>query len=90
MKTISEHEALAELLKMLDDSDLERVVITRNGRPRAVLVGLSDYDAEDLALANSADFWRMIDDRRSGASLPLAEVKSRLDARAENGSSPSD
>ena len=48
--------AKAELVKMLDASQEERVVITRNGRPHAVLVGLADYDAEDLKLAQSEDF----------------------------------
>ena len=56
MKTDSEDEAKAELVKMLDASQEERVVITRNGRPHAVLVGLADYDAEDLKLAQSEDF----------------------------------
>jgi prevent-host-death family protein len=46
MKTVSEDEAKAELIKMLDASQEEKVVSTRNERPRAVLVGLADYDAE--------------------------------------------
>jgi prevent-host-death family protein len=85
MKTVSEDEAKAELIKMLDASQVENVVITRNGRPHAVLVGLADYDAEDLDLVQSHEFWQMIEERRSGSSLSLAEVKARLEQRESNG-----
>jgi hypothetical protein len=51
-------------------------VILRRGKPCAVLVGTEDYDSEDLKLASSEDFWRMIRQRRSsGKSVPLAEVE---------------
>jgi len=41
---------------------------------------IEDYDAEDLELARSEDFWRMIRLRRAGErSLPLAEVGARLE-----------
>ena len=54
-------------------------MISRRGKPCAVLVGIEDYDAEDLKLASSQDFWQMIQRRRtSGNSLPLAEVEARF------------
>jgi hypothetical protein len=44
-----------------------------------VLLGIESYDAEDLRLASSPDFWRMIKERRiRGQSFPLAEVEARL------------
>jgi hypothetical protein len=43
------------------------------------LVGIEDYDAEDLRLASSHHFWEMIRQRRTaGKSIPLAEVEKRL------------
>ena len=54
-------------------------MISRRGKPCAVLVGIEDYDAEDLRLASSESFWSMIRKRRaSGKSVPLAEVEARL------------
>lgn len=35
-------------------------------------------DEEDLQLATSPEFWRMIEERRCGPSIPLAELEARL------------
>jgi prevent-host-death family protein len=79
MKTISNLEAQTDIDAVLDSAQNERVVVTRNGRPSAVIVGLESYDDEDLALASSPDFWRLISERRnSGSSISLAELKTRL------------
>ncbi len=38
----------------------ERVLVTQDGRPLALLVGLENKDQEDWELETSPDFWRMI------------------------------
>lgn len=82
MKKISTKELEANLDAVLSSAQSERILISRRGKPCAVLVGIEDYDAEDLRLASSPDFWRMIRERRTqGKSLSLAEVKARLEAR---------
>ncbi len=54
-------------------------MISRRGKPCAVLVGIEDYDAENLRLASSGIFGGMIRLRRAnGKSVPLAEVEARL------------
>jgi prevent-host-death family protein len=79
MKTISNHDAQVDIDAVLDSAQTERIIVTRNGRPSAVIVGLESYDEEDLQLANSADFWRMIQERRaSGSSVSLTELRTRL------------
>jgi prevent-host-death family protein len=78
MKPIAATEAQADLDSVLDLAQKERLVILRNGKPSAVVVGVENYDAEDWALATSADFWRMIEERRDGRLLSLADVKARL------------
>jgi prevent-host-death family protein len=79
MKTISNLEAQTDIDAVLDCAQNERVVVTRNGRPSAVILGLESYDDEDLQLASSAEFWRLISERRSrGASISLSELKTRL------------
>ena len=82
MKTISDNEAELDLKRLLDSAQQERVVITRNGKPSAIVLGLEGYDEEDLQLASSPDFWAMIRQRRrEGSSISLAAAKARLKAR---------
>jgi len=79
MSTVPEKELRQNLDSILTRAQSERIVISRRGKPCAVLVGIEDLDAEDVALTASADFWRMIRQRRSnGRSVPLAEVEARL------------
>jgi prevent-host-death family protein len=79
MNDVPENELQRNLDAILTRAQSERVVISRRGKPCAVLVGIENYDAEDLELARSEDFWRMIRQRRtSGQSVPLAEVDARL------------
>jgi prevent-host-death family protein len=81
MKSIAAKELKANLDAVLSSAQGERIVISRNGKPCAVLVGIEDYDAEDLRLASSQDFWQMIRTRRTrGRSIPLSEVESRLES----------
>jgi prevent-host-death family protein len=78
MTSIPEKELKADLDAILTRAQSERIVISRRGKPCAVLVGIEDYDTEDLKLASSEDFWRMIRQRRaSGKSVPLAEFEAR-------------
>ena len=78
MKTIHAKKLQTDLEAVLQSSQKERILIC-DGKPCAVLVGVEDYDAEDLRLATSPDFWRMIRQHRSqGKSIPLAEVQSQL------------
>ena len=79
MSNVAEKELQQNLDSILTRAQSERIVISRRGKPCAVLVGIENYDAEDLGLASSEDFWRMIRLRRaSGKSFPLAEVEARL------------
>ena len=82
MRTISDQEAQGDLQQVLDSAQDERIVITRRGKPAAVVLGLESYDEEDLATASSPEFWRMIESRRrEGSSISLAEAKARLAVR---------
>jgi prevent-host-death family protein len=64
---------------ILTRAQSERIIISRRGKPCAVLVGIENYDAEDLRTASSVDFWQMIRERRTGGkSIPLADVETRF------------
>ena len=81
MKSVSALEAQSDIQEVLNTAQGERVVITRDGKPSAVIVGIESYDEEDLQLAKSSDFWRMIEERRSGSSIPLSDLKARLESQ---------
>jgi prevent-host-death family protein len=56
----------------------ERVLVTQDGKPVAVVVGLENKDAEDWRLQTSPDFWQMIEARRGRPSVPLKDAERSL------------
>ena len=84
MKRIPAKDLQTNVDAVLNSAQSERIVISRRGKPCAVLVGIEDYDAEDLRFASSKDFWHMIHQRRTrGNSIPLAEIEARLEKRRD-------
>ena len=63
MKIESLREVKARLSKLIKDLPSERsVVITKNGRPCAVLLPVTkETDLESLLLSQRKDFWQMFD-----------------------------
>ncbi len=63
MRIESLREAKAKLSKLIKDLPSDRsVVITKNGRPCAVLLPVTEEtDLESLLLAQRQDFWDMFD-----------------------------
>jgi prevent-host-death family protein len=58
----------------------DRVLVTRAGRPVAIVVGLADFDEEQIRLGISDEFWKMISARRREPAITRAELERRLDA----------
>jgi len=63
MKIESLREVKAKLSKIIKELPSERsVVITKNGRPCAVLFPVTEEtDLETMLLAQREDFWRLLD-----------------------------
>ncbi len=63
MKIESLREVKAKLSKILKELPSDRsVVITKNGRPCAVLIPVTEEtDLESILLAQRKDFWQMVD-----------------------------
>jgi hypothetical protein len=59
-------------------AQLERLLVTEQGRPLVVLVGVENKDLEDWDLENSRDFWGLIEQRRARPTLPLKDLKASL------------
>jgi prevent-host-death family protein len=75
-------ESLADGLdELLEAAQHERVLVSRYGRPVAVIVGLDKCDAEDWSYMLDPEFWKMIEERRRETEyVTLDEVRAKLDA----------
>lgn len=91
MTTIPLADAKARLSAVLDEvrDTHERVVITRNGRPEAVIMALSDLEAleETLDLLSTPGALEQIRqaeaDIDAGEAIDADELRQQLAARAE-------
>ncbi len=81
MKTVSVRDLQKTLRKRVDESQKERVIVTRRGHPAAVLIGVEGMDWEQVLLQTDDSFWRLIQRRRRDRTTPLATVKRRLGIR---------
>ncbi len=82
MKEISIENFSQDIKGFLHAAQSERLLVTQEGKPLAVLVGVENKDQEDWDLENSPDFWRMIEERRRQPTLAWNDVKASL-LRAE-------
>jgi prevent-host-death family protein len=76
MKVVSAKDT--NLTKRLRDANCDQVVLTRNGKPVAVLVGVEGLDLEQIALGYSDEFWTLIRKRRRQKTISRKELESRL------------
>ena len=76
MKTVGlEHTTLEGCIK---DARRERVVVTRKGKPVALVVGVEGLDEEQLQLGSSDKFWTLIEARRKQKTISRAELERRI------------
>ena len=78
MKTISVRDLQKRVRETVEISQKEKVVITRHGRPAAIVVGVEGSDWEDVFYRTSPEFWKMIQERRKEKPISLAEMRKRL------------
>ena len=79
MKVVPLRQAKASLSSFVDEAQTDRVLITRHGRPAALVIGVQGEELEDLMTMGNPRFWEMIEARRrSPRGIPLAEVRRRL------------
>ena len=78
MKTIPVRDLQKKVKECVDQAQLDRVVITRRGKPAAVLVGVEGEDWEDVVLQTDPAFWKLIRARRKQPTISRDELKKRL------------
>jgi prevent-host-death family protein len=88
MKEFALEQLPANVVEVVEAAQRQRVLITRNGLPVALVLGVENKDEEDLRLEADPEFWRMIEERRRETDMiPLEDVKAELLAE-EDGSRP--
>ena len=78
MKTVSVRDLQKTIKKCVDAAQEERIVVTRNGKPAALLIGLEGQDWETVMLQTSPSFWKLIEKRRKEKTISLSEMRKRL------------
>jgi prevent-host-death family protein len=68
----------ANLNTCIKEAQHERVVITRNGKPVALIIGVEGMDEEQLQLGSSDKFWKLIAERRRQRTISSAELEQKM------------
>jgi len=79
MKQLTLEQLSEQLQDYVRSAQREQILITDNGKPIALLLGLENTDPEQLNLQLSAQFWEMISDRRKRPTVPLSVVEAQLE-----------
>jgi prevent-host-death family protein len=78
MKTISVRDLQKNIKEAVDSAQGDRVVVTRRGKPAAVLLGVEGKDWETVVFETSSEFWKLIEERRAEATLSTEELEGEL------------
>ena len=62
------------------DAQEEQVLLTRDGKPVALIVGIDGLDEEQVQLGSSAKFWALVAERRAEKTVGRASLEEQLDA----------
>jgi antitoxin (DNA-binding transcriptional repressor) of toxin-antitoxin stability system len=61
------------------EAQQERLILTRNGDPIALVVGVQGMDEEQIRLSSSLEFWNLIEESRRQKTIGRQELERRLD-----------
>jgi prevent-host-death family protein len=81
MKIVNARDLQKKVKECVDMSQRDQVVITRRGKPAAVMFGVEGKDWEDVVLQTSSTFWKLIEERRKEPTMSMKELRSRLKKR---------
>jgi antitoxin (DNA-binding transcriptional repressor) of toxin-antitoxin stability system len=73
VKTLGIEQATLDVC--VRESQADRVLVTRDGRPVAMMVGLAGLDEDQLQLGASDQFWQLITARRKEPTVTRAELE---------------
>ena len=83
MKTVNARDLQKKIKQCVDVSQQDRVVITRRGKPAAVMVGVEGKDWEEVALQTSSTFWKLIEERRNEPTISTKAIPASRRSRGD-------
>ena len=69
MRVLAMRDAKTGLSATLDEAQRDRVLITRNGKPSAIVIGVEGREFEDVLLMSNPRFWEMIEASRKNQKM---------------------
>ncbi len=79
MKVVALGRVKNELSAYVDKAQQQRVLVTRHGKPAALIIGVEGEDFEDLMTRSDPEFWQMIEARRKASkTISANEMRRRL------------
>lgn len=80
MKAAVLRDVKQKLSDYVTQAQKDKIIITKHGRPSAILWGVEGKDFEDIVYMTSPGFWRMISKRRQSKPMSWKEAKKKLRA----------
>ena len=78
MKIVTIEELQRDVGGLIGDSQSEKVLVTQDGRPVALLIGVEELSDDDREVEESEEFWSMIEQRRIEPTRSFGEVTHEL------------
>ena len=76
MKTVPLETATLDLC--VAEAQQDRLILTRDGHPVALLMGVDGMDEEQIRLSSSPEFWKLMEERRRQKTISREELERRL------------
>ncbi len=79
MKVVALGQAKNALSAYVEEAQRDRVLVTRHGKPAALIIGVEGEEFEDLMTRSDPEFWQMIEARRRASkTISAVEMRRRL------------
>lgn len=79
MKVVALAKAKNELSAYVEEAQRGRVLLTRHGKPAALIIGVEGEEFEDLMTRSDPEFWQMIEARRRASkTITASAMRERL------------
>lgn len=78
IKTVALRNMKEGLSNYIAISQKNYVLITKHGRPSAIMRGVEGYDLEDIFYMTNREFWLTMRERRSQKPVPWSKAKSKI------------
>jgi prevent-host-death family protein len=79
MRVVALGKAKNEFSACVEEANRDRVLVTRHGRPAALIIGVAGESIEDLLTRSDRELWDIIEARRKAArTIPADEMRQRL------------